>query len=76
MVLRALICINNKQLDWRTRVQPWRNFAAEAALMALEIIPVASHLFPEPGALDIVRNRAGRWFQRYLRMTASAARPM
>ena len=44
--------------------------------MALEIIPVASHLFPEPGALDIVRNRAGRWFQRYLGMTASAARPI
>jgi len=43
---------------------------------ALEIIPGASHLFPEPGALDIVLNRAGRWFQRYLGMTASAARPM
>jgi putative phosphoribosyl transferase len=33
---------------------------------ALEIVPGASHLFPEPGALDIVIDHAARWFSRYL----------
>jgi putative phosphoribosyl transferase len=33
---------------------------------ALEIVPGASHLFPEPGALDIVIGHAARWFTRYL----------
>jgi fermentation-respiration switch protein FrsA (DUF1100 family) len=42
---------------------------------ALEIIPGASHLFPEPGALEAVVDRARRWFERYLRMNASAATP-
>ncbi|MEP9386745.1 dienelactone hydrolase family protein [Mesorhizobium sp. KR9-304] len=32
----------------------------------LRIIPGASHLFPEPGALDAVVAEAGAWFQRYL----------
>ncbi|MBR0958995.1 alpha/beta fold hydrolase [Bradyrhizobium japonicum] len=34
---------------------------------ALEIIPGATHLFPEPGAMDAVIDHAGRWFERYLR---------
>jgi putative phosphoribosyl transferase len=34
---------------------------------ALEIIPGASHLFPEPGALDAVVDHARSWFKRYLR---------
>lgn len=33
---------------------------------ALEIVPGASHLFPEPGALDAVIDHAARWFTRYL----------
>ena len=34
---------------------------------ALEIVPYASHLFPEPGALEAVIGRAVRWFQRCLK---------
>lgn len=33
---------------------------------ALEIVPGASHLFPEPGALEAVIEHATRWFTRYL----------
>jgi putative phosphoribosyl transferase len=33
---------------------------------ALEIVPGASHLFPEQGALDAVIAHAARWFRRYL----------
>jgi putative phosphoribosyl transferase len=33
---------------------------------ALEIIPGASHLFPEPGTLEAVIDQAARWFARYL----------
>jgi len=33
---------------------------------ALQIIPGASHLFPEPGALEAVIDHAARWFERYL----------
>ncbi len=33
---------------------------------ALEIIPGATHLFSEPGALEQVIERAARWFERYL----------
>ena len=33
----------------------------------LEIIPGASHLFEEPGALDEVARLAREWFQQYLR---------
>ena len=33
---------------------------------ALEIVPGASHLFPEPGALEAVIDHAATWFERYL----------
>lgn len=33
---------------------------------ALEIVPSASHLFPEPGALEAAIGHAARWFERYL----------
>jgi putative phosphoribosyl transferase len=33
---------------------------------ALEIVPGASHLFHEPGALEAVIEHAARWFTRYL----------
>jgi len=32
----------------------------------LQIVPRASHLFPEPGALEAVIDHAARWFQHYL----------
>ena len=33
---------------------------------ALEIVPGASHLFPEPGAMEAVISHAARWFRTYL----------
>jgi putative phosphoribosyl transferase len=33
---------------------------------AIKIVPGASHLFPEPGALEAVIDHAGDWFERYL----------
>jgi dienelactone hydrolase len=38
----------------------------------LAIVPGATHLFEEPGALDIVASRAGAWFRRYLASGAAA----
>lgn len=35
---------------------------------ALEIVPGASHLFPEPGALEAVVDHARHWFEQYLRL--------
>jgi len=35
-------------------------------VVELEIVPGASHLFEEPGALELVAARAGEWFERYL----------
>jgi pimeloyl-ACP methyl ester carboxylesterase len=52
----------------------------EQALMQLagpktiKIIPGASHLFPEPGALEAVIDCAADWFARHLRVTSSSAR--
>ncbi len=41
---------------------------------ALEIVPGASHLFPEPGALEAVIALAARWFERHL-VGATPGRP-
>jgi pimeloyl-ACP methyl ester carboxylesterase len=41
----------------------------------LEIVPGATHLFEEPGALDKVARLARRWFDRYLIPNTSAGRP-
>ncbi len=41
-------------------------FARLQGPKALEIVPGASHLFPEPGALEAVIDHAARWFERYL----------
>ena len=41
-------------------------FAMLRGPKALEIVPGASHLFPEPGALEAVIEHAARWFERYL----------
>ena len=38
---------------------------------ALEIVPGASHLFPEPGALEAVIGLAASWFERHLGPTAT-----
>lgn len=40
--------------------------AQMSALKRLEIVPNATHLFEEPGALDAVANLATDWFERYL----------
>ncbi|WP_315778082.1 MULTISPECIES: dienelactone hydrolase family protein [unclassified Bradyrhizobium] len=36
----------------------------------LEIVPGATHLFPEPGAMNTVIDHASQWFERYLRTPA------
>jgi len=36
------------------------------AHVELRIIPRATHLFEEPGALEQVERLAGEWFARYL----------
>lgn len=35
--------------------------------VSLQLVPGATHLFEEPGALEIVADSAERWFQRFLR---------
>jgi len=40
--------------------------AALGAAKALDIVPSATHLFEEPGALEQVAQRAGDWFLRHL----------
>jgi len=37
-----------------------------SAFKKIEIIPDATHLFEEPGALETVANLAGKWFLQYL----------
>ena len=39
----------------------------------LEIVAGATHLFPEPGALEKVAQLATQWFQRHLCSGASSA---
>jgi putative phosphoribosyl transferase len=39
----------------------------------VEVVPGATHLFEEPGALDAVARLAGAWFVRFLRPGAGAA---
>jgi len=38
----------------------------------LEIVPGATHLFEEPGALEVVAGLAERWFRRHLMPDAGA----
>jgi pimeloyl-ACP methyl ester carboxylesterase len=42
-------------------------FARLTCAKALEIVPGATHLFPEPGALERVIELAGDWFGRHLK---------
>jgi putative phosphoribosyl transferase len=39
----------------------------------LEIVPGATHLFEEPGTLDVVAARAAAWFARFTRRAETAA---
>jgi putative phosphoribosyl transferase len=41
--------------------------------VSLEIVPAATHLFEEPGALARVAQLAGDWFTQHLRSTSAAA---
>jgi pimeloyl-ACP methyl ester carboxylesterase len=41
-------------------------FAQLRAPKAIEIVAGATHLFPEPGAIDAVIGHAARWFESYL----------
>lgn len=47
-------------------------YARLAEPRGLEIIPGATHLFEEPGALEEVARLAGVWFRRYLGVDAPA----
>ncbi len=49
-------------------------FARLRGPKALEIVPGASHLFPERGALEAVIELAATWFERYLVSGSRAAR--
>lgn len=50
-------------------------FARLKGPKALEIVPGASHLFPEPGALEAVIGHAAHWFTRYLAAAPPSAVP-
>ncbi|MNT64016.1 putative phosphoribosyl transferase [compost metagenome] len=46
-------------------------FAKLSCPKKLVIVPGASHLFEEPGALESVARLAAQWFERYLCKAAS-----
>ncbi len=50
-------------------------FARLAGPKELEIVPGATHLFEEPGALEAVMKVGARWFERWLVDTAQRDRP-
>ena len=50
-----------------------RAFARLKGDKAIEIVPGATHLFPEPGAIEAVIDHAARWFERYLASGRSAS---
>jgi putative phosphoribosyl transferase len=45
-------------------------FARLTAPKSLEIVPSATHLFPEPGRLELVIEHAARWFKLHLNASA------
>jgi putative phosphoribosyl transferase len=45
-------------------------FARLTAPKLLEIVPGATHLFPEPGRLELVITHAARWFKLHLNASA------
>ncbi|MDQ3991483.1 MAG: hypothetical protein M3245_04125, partial [Actinomycetota bacterium] len=42
---------------------------------ALEVVPGATHLFEEPGALEAVAALAGDWFERHLADSTTGVDP-
>ncbi|MOA67088.1 putative phosphoribosyl transferase [compost metagenome] len=48
---------------WRLNREASRQLPGE---QQLQVIPGASHLFEEPGAMEEVARLAGDWFVRYL----------
>jgi pimeloyl-ACP methyl ester carboxylesterase len=52
-----------------------RALAQLKGIKALEIVPDATHLFEEPGALEEVARLARGWFQRYLHEAPATRRP-
>lgn len=50
-------------------------YARLKGVKAIEIVPDATHLFEEPGALEAVAELARGWFQRYLHEAPAARRP-
>ena len=50
-----------------------RAMAQMRAKVRLEIVPGASHLFEEPGTLDIVAARAAAWFRHFTSRAGAAA---
>jgi pimeloyl-ACP methyl ester carboxylesterase len=51
-----------------------RALACLRGVKALQIVPRASHLFPEPGALEAVIDNAARWFEQHLRPAVASGR--
>ncbi|HEX2418638.1 MAG TPA: dienelactone hydrolase family protein, partial [Micromonosporaceae bacterium] len=45
------------------------------AVCRLRVIPQATHLFEEPGALEEVAEQAAEWFETYLSPAASSSEP-
>jgi pimeloyl-ACP methyl ester carboxylesterase len=41
-------------------------YARLSGVKSIEIVPGATHLFPEPGAMEVVIALAGRWFKTHL----------
>ena len=52
--------------DWQVIELNEQALARLRGPKTLEIVPGASHLFPEPGALEAVIGHAADWFERYL----------
>ena len=44
-------------------------------LKEMVVVPRATHLFEEPGALEAVAGHAAEWFKRYLPRVAGAREP-
>jgi putative phosphoribosyl transferase len=61
--------------DFETIELNQRAFARLRGPKALKVIPNATHLFAEPGALDAVIRHAGEWFETYLFTAPTASRP-
>ncbi|HTT08028.1 MAG TPA: alpha/beta hydrolase [Gammaproteobacteria bacterium] len=57
--------------DWQVLELNRQAHARLNAVKSLEVVPNATHLFEEPGALEQVALLAGAWFRKYLGKTAA-----